>query len=230
MNDRDVKRLDSLVRVDGFGKKYAADFPATGKAAQLFGGLDGVIVRVKKAGALQQGGRATAREVLLDGLRIDMKNIARTAVQIAADVPGFADRLGMPNNPSQTALLISARQMLIELNKEGVAARFVAYELPATFVSDLAEDVKMIDESKDDQNDADTEGVASTATLGAEIRSGLKIVAELNAIMHNKYTRQPEKLVAWKSASHTERVARRGKAGPAGTNGSAPTAPVTATA
>ncbi len=36
-------------------------------------------------------------------------------------------------------------------------------------------------------------------------------VAELDAMMHNKYARQPEKLRAWLSASHVERAAQREK-------------------
>ncbi len=36
-------------------------------------------------------------------------------------------------------------------------------------------------------------------------------VGELDAIMHNKYTRQPEKMRAWQSASHIERAPQREK-------------------
>ena len=41
--------------------------------------------------------------------------------------------------------------------------------------------------------------------------------AALNAIMHNKYARNPEKLRAWQSASHIERAPQREKKAPAKT-------------
>jgi hypothetical protein len=57
----------------------------------------------------------------------------------------------------------------------------------------------------------DSEGVASTAAIGRLIRDGIKEVTILDAIMHNKYTRNPDKLRAWKSASHVERAPQREK-------------------
>jgi hypothetical protein len=38
-----------------------------------------------------------------------------------------------------------------------------------------------------------------------------KAIRYLNAIMHNKYNRDPEKLRAWRSASHLERAPERKK-------------------
>ena len=227
MNDREVKRYEMCNRVVTFGQDHAADFAASSKATELFGKLKLAIKQADEARPLQQGGRATAREVLLDGLRIDLKNIVRTAREIGEEVPGFADRFSLPVSPSHAELLTAANRAMIELKKTEVAAQFAGYELPETFVDDLEADLKAIDESKYEQDGTDLKGVASTVVLGAAIRSGLQIVGKLNAIMHNKYTREPEKLRAWKSASHTERAARREKATP-GANGSTPTTPVAA--
>lgn len=44
--------------------------------------------------------------------------------------------------------------------------------------------------------------------MGRLIREGMKEVNYLNAIMHNKYSRNAEKLRAWESASHIERTQR----------------------
>ena len=209
MNDREVKRYEMFNRVVTFGQDNAADFPASSKAVELFAKLKLAIKQTDEARASQQGGRATAREVVMDALRIDMKNIVRTAREIGDEVPGFADRFSLPNDSSQPALVTAANRMLVELGKEGVAAQFAGYELPETFVADLADDLDELESRRREMNSADAKGVASTATLGAAIQSGLQVVGKLNAIMHNKYTRQPERLRAWKSASHTERAAHR---------------------
>jgi len=42
----------------------------------------------------------------------------------------------------------------------------------------------------------------------------MKEVNYLDAIMHNKYSRNPEKLRAWQSASHIERAWQREKKSP----------------
>ena len=100
MNEREVKRYEMFNRVATFGHDNAADFTAASNAAGLFAQLTSVIQEVNAARKGQQGGRATARAVLLDALRIDLKNIARTAREIDDEVPGFADRFLVPASTS----------------------------------------------------------------------------------------------------------------------------------
>ena len=52
---------------------------------------------------------------------------------------------------------------------------------------------------------------AVTAAIGRLIRAVMKEVNILDAIMHNTYARNPGKLRAWESASHTERASQREK-------------------
>jgi hypothetical protein len=54
-------------------------------------------------------------------------------------------------------------------------------------------------------------GVQSTAAVGRLIKAGMKEVNYLDAIVHNKYSRDGDKLRAWKSASHIERAPHREK-------------------
>jgi len=100
---------------------------------------------------------------------------------------------------------------ITELKKPGVAAQFIAHELDEDFVENLEEDRQAVDTAQDVARTEDNEGVESTATIGRLIRDGQKEVKYLNAIMHNKYSRNPEKLRAWKSASHIERAPQREK-------------------
>ena len=48
-------------------------------------------------------------------------------------------------------------------------------------------------------------------------------VTQLDAIMHNKYARNPDKLRAWDSASHIERAPKREKKPAGGTTPPKPT-------
>jgi len=73
------------------------------------------------------------------------------------------------------------------------------------------DDRKAIDAAEDAVESDDNEGVASTAAVGRLIRDGMKEVNYLDAILHNKYARNPDKLRAWQSASHIERAPQREK-------------------
>jgi hypothetical protein len=211
MNNRETARYDMFGRVGTFGKANTADFAPESKAVTHFANIAQIIQLLGKAKAAQQGGGVTAKSVLLDALRLDIQNILRTARSIAQDEPGFADDFPAPKSPGEGALLTTTDAYLIELAKADVAAKFIAHELPADVVQDLIDDRAAIDEAKDEVESDDSEGVASTAAVGRLIKAGMKEVNYLNAIMHNKYSRDGDKLRAWKSASHIERATQREK-------------------
>ena len=217
MNDRETIRYDVFGRVDTFGKDNAADFAPTSEATKRFANVRRIITDLDKEKANQKRGSATAKEVLLDALRLDLQNIARTARAIAQDEPGFADKFRTPDSPSQAALLTAADSFLAQLAiqpgdnaatqtaKTALVAKFIAHELPGDFVTDLQGDRAAIDAAEDAKESGDQGGVASTAAVGRLIRDGMKEVNYLNAIIHNKYSRNAEKLRSWQSASTTPR-------------------------
>ena len=211
MNDRETIRYDVFGRVDTFGRDNATDFAPTSEATKRFTNVRRIIADLDKEKASQKGGSATAKEVLLDALRLDLQNIARTSRAIAQDEPGFADKFRLPDSPSQTALVTAADSVIAELKKSSVAAKFLAHELPADFVQHLTDDRAAINAAEDAMESGDLGGVSSTAAVGRLIRAGMKEVTYLNAIMHNKYSRNAEKLRAWQSASHLERAPQRDK-------------------
>jgi hypothetical protein len=92
------------------------------------------------------------------------------------------------------------------------AAKFVAHEMNANFVTNLQSDHDAII-AANKQLEKDREGgVGSTASITPLIQQGTQLVTTLNAIMHNKYQSQPDKLAERMSASHVERDPQR--AGP----------------
>jgi hypothetical protein len=89
--------------------------------------------------------------------------------------------------------------------------------LPADFVADLADDIAAIRSADADMQSDDQTGVASTAAVGRLIREGMAEVMQLDAIMNNKYARNPDRMRAWDSASHIDRAPRRAKKPAGGT-------------
>lgn len=226
MNDRDQRRYDRATRVQTFGQENAADFAAGSKAKTHFANLDGLIVKLDDAKAGQLPSRVS-KETLLDGLVIDFKNIARTARSIGLAENGFAAPYRIPDNPSEAAITTHADALLARLEdqpadsaavktaKAALRARFVAYELPADFVANLRADRKAVADANRLNQGETQEGVENTKLIGELLGQANDEITELDAIMYNKYTRQPEKLRAWQSASHVERAPQREKKTPA---------------
>ncbi|HUJ10188.1 MAG TPA: hypothetical protein VL171_09190 [Verrucomicrobiae bacterium] len=222
MNDQSAVRLDMFVRVDSFGRAHAADSSST-DAPQHLDNLGRIIAELGKAKAGQAHGSTEAKEVLLDALRLDVQNVSRTAAALAQDNPGFEKLFRAPTHSNPAAILTAADTIIANLvdtadddaNAKGVKAkrraRFIANGLPENFADLLVQDRNAIDIAQAEEHKADSEGVRNTALIGRLIGEGMKEIHYLDAIYHNIYTRNPEKMRAWLSASHVERVAHHKK-------------------
>ena len=93
MNDRETRRYDMFGRVTTFGKDNTADFPAATEGSKRLANLTQISGDLDDAKANQKPGGTTAKSVLLDALRLDIQNIARTARAIAEDEVGFGEPL-----------------------------------------------------------------------------------------------------------------------------------------
>ncbi len=164
-----------------------------------------------------------SKATLFDGLGLDLKNIARTARDIEGDENGFAAAYRIPENVAESAVLTHADAVLKRLEdqpgdtaavlaaKAELRAKFIAYEMPADFVAQLRADRNAIEDANKVNQKETLEGVGSTKRIGELLGQINKVVSGLDAIMYNKYTRRPEKLREWQSASHVERAPQREK-------------------
>src|SRR5262245_4017195 len=115
MNDREKVRYDMFGRAETFGANNAADFSPTGEATRRFNRVREIVIQLDRDKATQGGGSATSKEVLLDGLRLDLQNISRTARALDQDEPGMAAKFRSPDSPSQAALLTAADSFILQL-------------------------------------------------------------------------------------------------------------------
>ena len=222
MNDRDIRREERATRVQTFGVETSADFADGGKAKTHFTIIDGLLVKLSGAKAGQSPNRVS-KQTLLDGLGLDLQNIARTARRIAQKENGFAVPYTLPDNTSESAVTTHTDTVLLRLEdqkddtaatkaaKAALRARFIDYELPADFVTHLRADRNAITQANKTNQGEVLGGVENTDLIGQLLGQLNDEIAELDAIMYNKYTRQPEKLRAWQSASHVERAPQREK-------------------
>ncbi len=151
MNDRDVRRHDRATRVQTFGRENTADFAAGSKAKTHFANIDGFMGDLDDAKAGQNPNRVS-KETLLDALSLDLQNIARTARSLEDRENGFAAPYRIPENTSESAVTTHADAVLKRLEdqatdsaavktaKAALRARYLEYEMPADFVTDLRAD------------------------------------------------------------------------------------------
>jgi hypothetical protein len=165
-------------------------------------------------------------ETLINAVKLDLQNIARTAAAIDQTEPGFADEFNPPKAYNPAALLTTADAFLLELAaqpadttavkaaKTALVAKFVAHELSPDFVAHLQADRQAIAAEQASMEGDSEDVVGSTASIGPLIRQGMTALNTLDAIMHNKYAGSPEKMAAWVSASHIERDPKRSAPAP----------------
>lgn len=222
MDDRDQLREDRLEAVQTFGRANRGDFAAGSVALDHFANVDRILGDLADA-KVGQVRLPVTKETQLQALRLDLKNIARTARAVALKDPTFPGAAyALPQNPAERALLDHAKVVLntfephpedddatVVASKAALVAQFVAYELPADFVADLRADYDAVPKANEDKRADNQEGVENTAAIERLLREGNAEVQHLDAIMHNKYTRDVDKLRAWRTASHVQRAPAR---------------------
>ena len=222
MNDRDQRRYERGSRVKTFCETNAGDFAAGSLMHQHTAGVVSLFGRIDGAKAEQAPARVS-KETLLDALRLDLLNISRAAQAIALKENGFAAPHVLPAEVTERAMTTHADAVLLRLEDQeadaaavktaqaALRAKFVARELPAEFVANLRADRQAITDANTLNNEETQEGTGATSLIGTLLKELNDEVTQLDAMMHNKYARVPDKLRTWLSASHVERAAHREK-------------------
>ena len=195
---------------------------------------DGIALRYRKShlwasdrGVFTPGDRYAT--CLWNGVRVGLLicydiEFPETARALAQDDPNYNVLFRPPESHNPHGLLTAADAILGHLivaptddpaTKTAKAARiakFVGKGLPTDFAARLVADRSQIDDAHETENDADNDGVENTAAISRLVDEGMKECNSLDAIFHNVYTHNADKLTAWLSASHLQRVAKHAAA------------------
>jgi hypothetical protein len=148
----------------------------------------------------------------------DLQAISRTARVMADEVPGLDDKFRLPPPGNDALLLSTARAFAADARP--LAAQFIAHEIPADFLEDLADDIAAMEAAISEQSSGLGQRIAAGAAIDSVIDNGVAAVRKLDAIVKNKYANNPAALAQWTSASHTERDPRSKRPPSAPTTGS----------
>ncbi len=213
MNDSERRRYECFLRIKQFGTDNTADFAAIPIAVTNFAAITAEIEFLEQYGADQQEGfgdargatenKGTARE----NLRDEMSDIARTARSMEYQYDGISDRFRMPRGSSDQALLATGRAFHSEATP--ISADFIAYGMPAEFLTELKDAADAFEATFGPQGSAIDSHVEATAEIGEAIRRGMVARRILDGIVRNVYKTDPGKLAAWTSASHVEKPPKK---------------------
>jgi hypothetical protein len=213
MTDYENNVYEALQSTQEFGSKYASLFPDTSKAKAAFARLPGLLADIGQDNTKPGPDASPAtgkKQSQLDEVRTDLLAIAKTARTITLDEPGFSAAFKM-GEETQRATIQTATDFLQELTKPGIAAKFIAYDLPTDFVADLQADLAAIIESGEEQDEDKRESVGSTAQIRRLIKEGKALLTALDTAVQNKFRDQPTLLAEWQTASHIRRRNRKAK-------------------
>ena len=147
--------------------------------------------------------KGTARE----NLREEMSDISRTARSMEYAFDGISDRFRMPRGSSDQLLLATGRAFHSEATP--IAADFIAYGMPATFLTELAAEADAFEATFGVQGSAIDSHVEATAEIGESVQRGMVARRILDGVVRNVYKNDPGKLAAWTSASHIEKPPKK---------------------
>ena len=230
MDNHNIRRFTRSTRVQNFGRVNAADFASGSRTAGLFLELDPVIVKLTDANVGQL--RApVGKPARIEALSSDFKDISRTSRAIKIDEPDFADAAYRhPATSSETPVTTHADSLLKLLEddtspvtgggdtpdqlaaKAALREKFIAYELPADFVEDLRADRDALAACNTGKHSDNLECIERASAIETLLAQAQSIISRLDAGVQNRYLRDPDKLAAWKSASRTERAAKKAEA------------------
>ncbi len=213
MNQQDIEVYKSLGRINRFSITRGAALPAGSIAAIEFARCVTLVEEIGPDNSVPgtPASPATpALDHLFDKVWEDLKAVSGTARTINLQEPGFATRFRLGDD-THTDILATADDFLKHLEDPATVAKFVAYLLPADFVTTLRTDLGKISGKGGEQTDDQLADVGDTAQTRALIQEGRALIKSLNTSVRNFFRANPEILAEWRTAS---RIHHTGGSGP----------------
>lgn len=220
MNLRYRRRFERVIRVLSFLHEHTADFPATGNVGSLIQSLEKHRSDLEAAISSQKPERINKAE--------SIKNVSTTCRQIGTIARAiirrdktFVGNYKLPAPITDVTLIGHVDSLLAKFEtqpddddstrqaKTQLRARFTAFEIAPDFVETLRQQRNTLRDTIEFNQIKTQTGVETTSRIGSVLDSAHLDILDLDAIMLGKFVRQPDKLKAWRSASHLETTSRK---------------------
>jgi hypothetical protein len=227
--DRQVRRkLEMAVRVRDFCRAHPS---ADANHASVLGRLDEAIGRMEVLIEQQVGGflskrssvlrRKELRRRLHGGMLRHLVTIARSA---AEEKPELVEKFQLPSSNASHKLFRTVARKMLEQG-QGEKELLVKHGLSDKLLDDLSAAIDEFDASVAETNGGKQDHVLARAELEMLSDEVMQLVGMLDGINRYRFDRDPQLLVAWKTAKHV--VAGPQAEAPVGTVVPAPEQPPT---
>lgn len=185
---------------NSMGAAAAADLRAAFAVIEEKSGTKTNLDGAAQAGTAQRG---VARRNLYDFL----KNLAATAATISRRQTGFNQHFPSPSSKNDAELLSDARAVApIAVAKK---ADFMQYGLKEAFIESGNDLINAFETSFAPTDEALASRGAAVGSKREAVEEADDSFADLDRFIRNHYSDQPEKIAAWKIASHIERSPKK---------------------
>jgi len=172
------------------------------------------IIERESAAQTAQGGTAkqgtAQRRVARNRIREILNALAKTADTIARRKPGFDEQFPMPygsRNDEQLLALARATQIKAAENRED----FERLGITREFMDSIAPEIEAFADALETTSAAVGSRGAAVSGIDESTKRGADDFEDLNTFVRNFYRDRPEKLAAWRIATHVERAPVRKK-------------------
>lgn len=207
MKDKDYSVIEALGRINRFAINHLAAFPAGSQALTDFARASEIVTELIPSDSqpgLPASPATAARNHLFDEVWEDLLAIADTARSIARKEPGFAADFRVGED-THREIIATAKTFLAKLKDPATAAKFIAYAMPADFVTDLENDLAAIDEKKSEQTDDRSGDISDNAHNRNLIKEARTLIKSLNTSVNNRFRRDSIILTEWAAAARIHR-------------------------
>ncbi len=210
MKKRETNLLATLKKVDTFGDKNAADFPALSTGGKQFALVKTAVTATAGLGADQVSAGEETHGSVLDGaalrlkLHDDLLAISKAAHSLVLlGTAGLDGKLHMPRHGSDQELLNTARAFVTDTAP--FSAQLIELKLAPTFIADLTADIAAFETAIQGKGTGKGKKAGATTGLGKTIHDAGIALHVLNTVVPNTYKNDPTKLAEWVVASHIEK-------------------------
>jgi hypothetical protein len=211
MNDIARRKFNMFVTVRGFGTENISDFPASSRGGRDFVTLSEIIATLEASGAKQSAGvgrqSVNRKAIVRAEIQKQLAAYNRTAKAITTEGESIRELFKMPKANSDQILLATARAFINNaVTRKGA---FIDYGMLENFISNLENSIAEFEEIQSAKGNAKTNQVETTVSIENTVREGMNVVTRLKAVVENRYTDNPAKLAAWRSACKVEKADKK---------------------
>jgi hypothetical protein len=187
-----------------------SDMPAGSRGKIAADGLQTVFTQIQQKGAEQAVAEGKAEEgtgqrtVARINLKEWRKELARTANYASVENPGFNRKYPAPHGENDDELLTESRAVAPEAVED--EEEFTSRGLEEDFVKSGDALITAFETAFGITNTALSQKGAATGGKSSAYKQAAEFFDDLDIYIRNKYRDQPDKLNAWRVASHLERT------------------------